>query len=65
MANVKDRYTELTRQARNARASEQAPRGSNAHHRDADIAEEKRLADTFRRRAREDFRPLAPTTPRS
>lgn len=57
MANVKDRYTQVTRDARSARTGrfEKTTRAASVQTRDKELAEEKRLAATFRKRARDDY----------
>lgn len=56
MANVKERYTQITRDARNGRIlPARSARTSSPAPRDNEVAEEERLASTFRRRARADY----------
>ncbi len=60
MANVKDRYTQVTRDARSARTGryesvQKTTRAASVQTRDKELAEEKRLAATFRKRARDDY----------
>jgi hypothetical protein len=56
MANVKERYTQVTRDARSGRFEPvQKKRASSAPVHDKDIAEERRLAAMFRKRARDDY----------
>jgi len=61
MANVKDRYAEVTRAAKQVNAS--ANRASTQVT-DPNSLEEARLFGKFRARAREDFRTLGAKTPR-
>jgi len=56
MANVKERYTQATRESRSGRFVPVRTARSSPNGRDNDAAEEERLASTFRRRAREDYR---------
>lgn len=59
MADVKKRYTQITRDARNGRIlpalSARTTSTTSSAPRDSEVAEEERLASTFRRRARADY----------
>lgn len=56
MANVKEQYRQVARDARNGRIlPARSARTTSSATRDNEVAEEERLASTFRRRARADY----------
>jgi hypothetical protein len=56
MANVKERYTQVTREARTGRFEKASKAGVGSPTlRDKELAEEQRLAARFRKRARDDY----------
>jgi len=58
MANVKERYTQVTRDSRSGRFNDvKVGASSRSRQQERELAEEQRLAETFRKRARDDYRP--------
>jgi hypothetical protein len=56
MANVKERYTQVTREARTGRFEKVTKtEAASTKVRDKELAEEQRLAARFRKRARDDY----------